>query len=193
MVAASGGRAAAFAALSVLGVLVASTPAGAVAIVEAPDALATLAGPGFLSLDPRFDDTEPLAVTARREVGDGDRVAFDAVVDNLGPALWSAFEVSLDRAAFASVGSIGAVFGGIAEVREDAAAVRILLDPPEPFGLDLGDVAGAGSDWEIDVSGLAPGGTFSVRFAPTAVPEPGAAALLLSGLAALSLGRRSRA
>lgn len=156
--------------------------AEAISVLSAPAGVVATPFAGGVSLDPAFADASPLAVGLQVTAEDGDTLALNAVVDNLTGGLWDRFDVTLEGAAFASVGSVGAIFGGVDSVEEEPAAVRILLDPAEPFGLDLGDVTGSGTDWEIDLAGLAVGATFEIAFAPQTVPEPGAALLALAAL-----------
>jgi len=173
------------AAVVVCGTLLAPPrPARAISVVAASSKKAVTTFAGGLGLDPAFTASSPLTVVLARSLEDGSSLALNGVVDNLTGGLWERFDVTLDGASFASLGSLSAGFGTIAMVEEDPDAVRIFLDPAEPFGLEIGDVDGLGAatDWQIDLGGLAVGDAFEIAFVPYAVPEPALGALLLAAL-----------
>ena len=134
-------------------------------------------GPAVLSW--RIDDEDLLAP-----------IAFNAVVRNYTGAGLQGLTLTLDRGAFASVGSVTRQFGDAAAVSGSGATRTVTFTPEEYLDIELGNaLGGAGrQDWTLGQAGFQVGDRFSLTV--SAVPEPASAALFLGGLALLGLRRR---
>jgi hypothetical protein len=141
---------------------------------------------GTLAVDPHFATATPMRIALVLEAGDPTPLVWNALVDNLTGELWSAFEIEAIGATL-GLGSAVANAGAVAAIEPTASGARILLDPGEPAGLDLGAVFGVGTDWTLTPSA---GAAVALRLVPTAVPEPVSLVTLAFGLGVI--GARSR-
>lgn len=152
--------------------------------------------PGLLSFDldlttllnPR---SRPIQLDFVVESGDGDDVAFNAIVRNLFGDLLGNFRLMLNGASFSLVGSIDTFFGSVPTIKSGADAVNVVFNPAETYEFFLGAPTGeTGIDWRISLAGLSPGDRFSLSL--SRVPEPATLALLLGALGLLGVAGRRR-
>jgi hypothetical protein len=120
-------------------------------------------------------------------------IAFNAVIRNLTGSGLKGVTLTLDRGAFATVGSVTRQFGGGTSAVSGSGATRTVTFTPEEFlDVELGNpLGGAGkTDWTLGQAGFNVGDRFSLTV--TAVPEPTSLAMLLGGLAAVGAVARRR-
>lgn len=178
--------------------LAAALPAQALtfegAVVQGATAVNDYSAIGLLSFDLDLANGAPAVLSWR--IDDEDLlapIAFNAVVRNLTGAGLQGLTLTLDRGAFASVGSVTRQFSGEASSVTGSGATRTVTFASQEFlDVELGNPLGrAGAqDWTLGQAGFQVGDRFSLTV--SAVPEPSQYALLLAGLAGIGWVARRR-
>lgn len=179
--------------LQMIAILVALLAAreGTAISVTGPKISNDVSGAGLLSFDLDIRDGSFTAAEVDLE-GETGPLEFNAVVFNLSPQTFSAFDIVVgDGAIFSVVGEVTDGFDVFfPNVSSTATAARISFAPDADAtlaGFEIGDPLGltGATNWEIDVSNV-PGGLFSIGMQAILVPEPGTALLLSLGLIGLA-------
>ncbi|MGB3721982.1 MAG: PEP-CTERM sorting domain-containing protein [Pacificimonas sp.] len=176
-----------------------STPANALVVstASAPsgnEVDTSLSVAGLLSADVNFNSfanaVSRVDLDVELEAGDvGPTLGFNSIVTNFGVENLREVTLSLDGATFSLIGSVVPLFSaGESLIGEDGDSVFSVIfgAPGESLGVEFGDTGFGGSDFGIDISGLAAGDSFRLTIeAAQAVPAPAAALLLLLGIGGL--------
>lgn len=185
--------------LALTALLYAAAPAQALtfegAVTQGATAVSDYSAIGLLSFDLDLANGAPAVLSWRLDDEDlRAPIAFNAVIRNLTGAGLPGLTLTLDRGAFASVGSVTRQFGGEASTVTGSGGTRtVTFSSAEFLDVELGNPLGrAGkTDWTLGQAGFQVGDRFSLTV--SAVPEPSQYALLLAGLAAVGWVARRRA
>lgn len=178
--------------------LAAALPAQALtfegAVVQGATAVNDYSAIGLLSFDLDLANGAPAVLSWR--IDDEDLlapIAFNAVIRNLTGAGLQGLTLTLDRGAFASVGSVTRQFSGETSSVTGSGATRTVTFASQEFlDVELGNPLGrtGAQDWTLGQAGFQVGDRFSLTV--SAVPEPSQYALLLAGLAGIGWVARRR-
>lgn len=177
--------------------LLVAQPAQAIRVVDVSTAgastLLDFSAPGLLAFDLDLRDSAPLTIKFEIEADDlGGAIDFNAVIRNLSGQGLGLVDLQFGSGGVAQAGSVQRFFGGDSQLTGGGAQWRIELSPLEYYDLEIGDAFGSSAgatNWRLDASSWQVGDQISLAIA---VPEPGAAALLLGGLALIGSRLRRR-
>ncbi len=150
---------------------------------------------GLLSFDIDFANQQPVQLEFRIDAEDLlQPLAFNAVLRNFSGSGIGGYQLTLDRGAFTSVGSVTRQFEGQTAVSTAGGSATLSFSSLEFLDVEIGNALGTtlnATNWTL--GGLQAGDRISLSVSVSAVPEPGTWALLLGGLAAVcGIARRQR-
>ncbi|MES2323304.1 MAG: PEP-CTERM sorting domain-containing protein [Pseudomonadota bacterium] len=178
----------------VLCALAIANPASAVILTSSSgNAVTDYSAPSLVSFD--LDLATFSGAQLNFIIEEGDLLApvlnLNAIVRNLSGSGLGYFSFSLGGISFAGQGSVTPAFGTIANVSYTSLDAGIRFGTPEFAEFHFGnpfEFNGLGN-WQLDVSGLEAGDTFSIR---ANIPEPETLSMFLASLALFAVSARGR-
>jgi PEP-CTERM motif len=162
------------------------------AVTQGATVVADYSSTGLISFDIDFANLAGASLEYRIDADDLNMpVSFNAILRNFSGTGFDGYTLQLSKGSFDTVGSVTRQFGGAAQVTTSAGAATVWFSSPEFLDVELGNALGTtpgAIDWKL--AGFQAGDR--VILSVSAVPEPGAWALMLAGLAGVGFVARRR-